>query len=196
MIEDRELDAWREQWDGVAESSPGFQSKILRRIKLQEQRFVLGNVLTGIVFAGMLIFAGYLRRQSNWLGTGWATGLCVLVFVSIGYRLWVLRQTWRSEAQSTRAFVELWQRRVLARLLLLRISIYVSIGWLIFCAALTAANWTVIGRDVKVHPKDWIEVLILSIVMQPVLWYWATWIRRRKTAELNEVNRILDEMNG
>jgi hypothetical protein len=33
--------------------------------------------------------------------------------------------------------------------------------------------------------------------MQPVLlWYGAGWLRRRKLAELNEVNKILDEMDG
>jgi hypothetical protein len=32
--------------------------------------------------------------------------------------------------------------------------------------------------------------------MQPVIWYWAAWLRRRKLAELNEVKEILDEMDG
>jgi hypothetical protein len=184
MIEDRELDAWRERWTSVAEPRAEFQRKIQRRIKRQDRRFVLGNLLTVIAFLGILIFAVFMRHQ------------CVLVFVSVGYRVWVLRGTWRPETQSTRAFVELWHRRVKARIRLLRISIYVSLGWIIFCGALTAANWTTIGQDVRAHPRDWVEVLVACVLMQPVIWFWAARLRRRKLAELNEVKTILDELDG
>jgi hypothetical protein len=197
MIEDRELDAWREQWSSVAEPPADFQSKILQRIKREDRRFVLGNLLTVIAFLGILIFAVYMRHQASYMGTGWATGICVLVFVSAGVRIWVLRRTWRPETQSTRAFVELWYKRVAARIQLLRISIYLSIGWLIFCAALMAVNWSIIGQDVRAHPKGWVALLVACVLMQPaVLWYGAAWLRRRKLAELNEVTKILDEMSG
>jgi hypothetical protein len=197
MIEDRELDAWREQWSSVAEPPADFQSKILQRIKREDRRFVLGNLLTVIAFLGILIFAVYMRHQASWMGTGWATGICVLVFVSAGVRIWVLRRTWRPETQSTRAFVELWYKRVAARIQLLRISIYLSIGWLIFCAALMAVNWSIIGQDVRAHPKGWVALLVACVLMQPaMLWYGAAWLRRRKLAELNEVTKILDEMSG
>ena len=84
----------------------------------------------------------------------------------------VLRRTWRPQTQSTRAFVDLWHKRVAAHIRLLRISIYVSLGWIIFCAALTAANWATIGQDVRAHPKDWEELLVACVLMQPVmLWY-------------------------
>jgi Na+/melibiose symporter-like transporter len=196
MIEDRERDIWRERWGSVAEPPAEFQRKVQQRIKRQDRRFVLGNLLTVIVFLGILIFALLMRHQSSWMGTGWATGLCVLVFISAGYRVWVLRRTWRPQTQSTRAFVELWHKRVAARIRLLRIAIYVSLGWIIFCVALTAANWTTIGQNVRAHPKDWVELLVACVLMQPVLWYGAAWLRRRKLAELNEVKKILDEMDG
>jgi hypothetical protein len=168
-----------------------------QRIKRQDRRFVLGNVLSVIAFLGLLIFALVMRHQSSWMGTGWGTSICVLVFVSAGVRIWVLRRTWRPETQSTRAFVELWHKRVAARIRLLRISTYLSIGWLIFCAALTAVNWSTIGQDVKAHPKDWVALLVVCVLMQPVmLWYGAAWLRRRKLAELDEVKKILDEMDG
>ena len=196
MIEDRELDTWREQWSGIAEPPAEFQRKVQQRIKRENRRFVLGNLLTVVAFLGILIFAWLVRHQSTLMGTGWATGICVLVFVSAGYRVWGLRGTWRPQTQSTRAFVELWHKRVAARIRLLRISIYVSLGWIIFCAALAAANWTTIGQDARVHPKDWVEVLVACVLMQPVIWYWAAWLRRRKLVELNEVKQILDEMDG
>ena len=196
MTEDGELDIWREQWSSVAEPPANFQRQVWQRIRLQDRRFVLGNLLTAVALLGILIFAVFMRHQSSWMGTGWATGICVLVFISTGYRVWVLRGTWRPQTESTRAFVELWRRRVAARIRLLRISIYVSVGWIISCAALTAANWTTIGQGIRTHPKDWVEVLVACVLMQPVIWYWAAWLRRRKLAELNEVKQILDEMDG
>ena len=48
----------------------------------------------------------------------------------------------------------------------------------------------------RAHPKDWVELLVACVLMQPVIWYWAAWLRRRKLAELNEVKKILDEMDG
>jgi len=197
MIEDRELDTWREQWSSVAEPPADFQRNVHQKIKRQDRRFVLGNFLTVIAFLGILIFALYMRHQSSWMGTGWATGICVLVFVAAGCRVWALRRTWRPETQSTRAFVELWHKRVTARIRLLRISIYLSLGWIIFCAVLTAANWGTIRQDVRALPKDWIALLVVCVLMQPVLlWYGVAWFRRRKLAELSEVEKILDEIDG
>jgi len=103
-----------------------------------------------------------------------------------------LRGTRRADVQSTRGFLELWRRRVEARLRVLRISVYVSLGWLMFCAILTAIDWPVIRRDVQARPTEWIEVLVLCVLMQPVLWYWAMWLKRRKLAELDEVKQMLD----
>ena len=201
MIEDRELDAWREQWTNVAKPSANFQRdfqrKVQQRIKRHNRRFMLGNIFTAIAFLGILIFAVYMRHQATWMGTGWSTSVGVLVFVAVSLRIWVLRRTWRPEAQSTRAFVELWRKRVEARIRLLRISTYLSIGWLIFCAALMANNWPIIGQDFRAHPKSWIVLLVVCVLMQPVmLWYGAGWLRRRKLAELHEVKQILNEMDA
>lgn len=195
MTEDRELDIWRGEWSRVAGPSPDFQRQVQQKIKSQERRFLLGNLLTAVAFVGLLIFAGFLRHQASWLGKGWAIGICVLVFVSAGYRLWILRGTWRAETKSIHAFAQLWHRRVLARLRLLRISIYVALGWIIFCAALTAANWATIRLDVIAHPRDWLVVMVASVLMQPVIWFWAAWLRRRKLVELNEVKKLLEEID-
>jgi hypothetical protein len=194
---DRELDAWREQWSSVAEPPAEFQRKVQERIQRQERRFVLGNLLSVIAFVALLIFAVFMRHQSTWMGPNWSTGICVLAFVAAAFRIWFSRGTWHPQTQSTRAFVELWHKRATARIRLLRISIYLSLGWIIFCAALTAANWATIGQDVKAHPKAWVVLLIVCTLMQyPVIWYWVAWLRRRKLAELNEVEKIMHEMDG
>ena len=196
MTNDRELDSWREQWSSVAGPPAEFQRKVQERIKRQERRFTLGNLLAVIAFLGLLIFAVFMRHRSTWMGPDWSTGIVVLVFVAAGYRIWFSRGTWRPQTQSTRAFVEVWHKRVTARIRLLRISIYLSLGWIIFCAILTAANWATIGRDVGAHPKLWVAVLVACVLMQyPVIWYAADWLRRRKLEELNEVEKIMNEMD-
>jgi len=195
MTEDRELDAWREQWSTIASTSPYSERKIQERIKQQSRRFVIGNVLSVLALAGILLFAVVARQQVMSIGSGWATGICILVFVSIAARIWILRATWRPDAQTTRAFVELWHRRVLARIRLLRIAVYVSFGWIVYCAVLLAVNWTAIRPDVKAHPNQWLGLLVASILIQPAMLFWAARFRRRKLAELHEVKHILDEMN-
>jgi hypothetical protein len=60
-----------------------------------------------------------------------------------------------------------------------------------------ANNWPIIGQDFRAHPKSWIVLLVVCVLMQPVmLWYGAGWLRRRKQAELHEVKQILNEMDA
>ncbi|HEY0704520.1 MAG TPA: hypothetical protein VGD60_17235, partial [Candidatus Acidoferrales bacterium] len=71
--------------------------------------------------------------------------------------------------------MELWRRRVQARVRGLRIGLCVSLGWIISCAA----NWKIISADVHGHPGDWIGLLVACLLMQPVLWFGAAYFRRR-----------------
>jgi len=105
-----------------------------------------------------------------------------------------MRGTWRAETQSIRAFLELWHRRVLAQIRGLRIAIYLTIGWLVFCAALAAANWATIRLELMAHPAPLFAMMVFIVVMLRVIWFGAMWFRRRKVAELNEVTRLLEEI--
>ena len=192
---DRELNLWREQWNSVARPSPEFQGQVQKRIRLKDRRFWLGNLLAVAALAGMLILAVYqLSHQASRLEKGRATGLCVLVFVAVTCRLWFLRGTWRAETQSIRAFVELWHRRVLSQIRRLQISVYLAIGWLVFCAALAAANWATIRLELMAHPTVYLAMMLVIVLMLRVIWFGVMWLRRRKVAELSEVTRLLEEM--
>jgi hypothetical protein len=197
MTEDRELDLWREQWSGVARPSPEFRRQVQKRIKVQNRRFWLGNLLAVATLAGMLILAVYqLSNEASRLEKGAATGLFVLLLVAVACRLWISRGTWRAETQSVRAFMELWHRRVLARIRGLQIAIYLAIGWLVFCAVLAAANWATVRIELMAHLAAFFAMMVVIVLMLWVIWFGAMWFRRRKLAELNEVKKILDEMNG
>lgn len=193
MIEDRELNSWREQWSSVAEPLPELR-QIQRKIKRQQVRFVLDNLLAGIAFIGGLAFAAYARQERSTLGTGWASTICVFVFLSVGYRLWSQRGTWRAETQSTRAFLGLWRRRVMVRIRLLRMACYLACGWIVASALLTAANWTTIRPQFKAHPAEWLVQLALSAFLLPFIFLFVVRFHRSKVAELNEVNTILDKI--
>jgi hypothetical protein len=195
MTEDREVDLWREQWSRVAPLSPEFLRQVQERIKLQDRRFWLGNLLAVAALVGTLILAFYqLSHYTSRFEKGQATGLCVLLFVAVTCRLWLMRGTWRAETQSTCAFVELWQRRVLSRILGLRIGTYIAIGWLVFAAALAATNWAIIRPNLVANPIGCLVLTLIIMLVLPVIWFGVAWLRRRKVAELNEVTRLLEEM--
>jgi hypothetical protein len=156
---------------------------------------VLGNLLTVIAFLGLLIFAcscGINRLDGNRLVDrhlrlsvrgGRMPGMGVSRNVASSDTVNpCLRGTLAQKSHGSNPAAS--------------ISIYLSLGWIIFCAALTAANWATIGQDVKAHPKEWVALLVVCTLMQyPVIWYWvgdenAGWLRRRKLAELNEVDDL------
>ena len=195
MTEDHEVDLWRAQWSGVAPLSPEFLRQVQKRIRVQDRRFWLGNLLAAAALVGTLILASYqLSHYTSRIGKGQTTGVFVMLFVAVACRLWLMRGTWRAETQSTRAFVELWQRRVLSRIRGLQIGIYIAIGWLVFCAALAAANWSTVRLELMGHPTVYLAMMLVFVLMLRVIWLGAMWFRRRKVAELNEVTRLLEEM--
>jgi hypothetical protein len=195
MTEDREVDLWREQWSGVAPLSPEFLRQVQERIKVQDRRFWLGNLLAVAALVGTLILAFYqLRHYTSRFEKDQATGVCVLLFVAATCRLWLMRGTWRAETQSTRDFVELWQRRVLSRIRGLQIGTYIAIGWLVFGAALASTNWATIRPILMANPIGCLVLTLIIMLVLPVIWFGVTWLRRRKVAELNEVTRLLEEI--
>jgi hypothetical protein len=199
MIEDRELETWRQQWNSGAaplpESQTQLQTKIHKRIKRQNLRFVIGNLVAAIAGVGALIFAAWaVRQEPSRLRIGWAIGLSVMVCVCAGYRVWLQRGTWRPQTQSTGAFVELWHRRVVARLRMISAGFYMITAWLVFCGILAAANWSLIGPDVYAHPRDWLVVLGAVVLIVLAAFLKLAWYRRRKRAELEEVSRFLQEL--
>lgn len=192
MIEDQELDAWREQWSRVAAPLPELR-QIQRKIKRQQLSFVLDNLLAAIGFVASLIVMVFVRQDRSLLATGWVDGVFVLLFVAAGYSLWAKRGTWRADTQSTRTSVELWQRRVSAKIRALRVASYAAPGLIVFSALLLVANWATIGPELKAHPAKR-ALLMVNVLMLPAVFSWLAWYRRRKLAELNEVNKILGEM--
>jgi hypothetical protein len=64
----------------------------------------------------------------------------------------------------------------------------------VFCAVLAAANWATIRLDLMVHPIACLALMLIIAVLLPVIWFCVMRLRRCKVAELNEVTRLLEEM--
>ena len=56
--------------------------------------------------------------------------------------------------------------------------------------------WFLIAGEQITQAKNHLNQSMTMEQLQSVIWYWAAWLRRRKLAELNEVKKILDEMDG
>lgn len=195
MIQDQEFENLRQQWGHLAEPLPDTR-RIREKIKRQERRFILDNVIEAVSFLFGLYLAFYIKQHEYLLGTGFAAGAVVLLFISAGYQLWAQRGTWRAPAQSTSAFLELWQRRVIAKIRILRAGVYLGATWIFACIVLGIANWATLGPNLKAHPAAWILTLVANLVGLPALFAWAMWLRRRKLAELSEVTKILAELRA
>jgi hypothetical protein len=197
MIEDRELDTWRQQWGTVGEPLPDIHRQIQKRIKRQNLRFLADNLSAAVTFVAGVVFAVFVvRQQPDRLGITWAAGICIFMLVCAGYRLWLQRGTWRPETQSTRAFVELWEKRLTAKLRLLRLASYLVVGWIAFVAVSASVNREVVALRFKAHPAEQLAGVAASCIVVPASLFWLAWYRRRKLAELEDVKRLLAEMNG
>jgi len=195
MISDQEFENWRERWTNSAEPLP--ETRLIREtIKRQERRFILDNLLQALSFLFGLYLAFYIWQHEYLLGTGFAAGVVVFLFMGVGWRLWVQRDTWRAETQSTRSFLELWRRRVNAKIRILRFSVYLGIAWIFACVVLGMANWGTLGPQLRSHPSAWIVTLVVNLFALPVLFAWVIWLKRRKLAELNEATKILADLHG
>lgn len=199
MMEDRELETWREQWHGAdarLAAIPAQLARVHKKIKRQNLWFILSNLLAAVIAVVAGVFALFaVRQEPSSLRISWAAGVFVLVIVTVSYRLRMQRRTWRAEAQSTRGFVELWQRRVRAKLRMILVGMYLLCLWLVFCGVLFAANWSRFGPDIHAHPRDWqVTTGALVLLIAGSFWFLA-WHRRRKIAELDEVEGLLRELN-
>jgi len=194
MIQDQEFENWREQWSNSAEPLPETWL-ILKKITRQERRFILDNLLQALSFLFGLYLAFYIWQHEYLLGGGFAAGVVVFLFMGAGWRLWVQRGTWRAEAQSTCSFLELWRRRVVAKIRILRFSVYLGVAWILACVVLGIANWGTLGPQLKSHPSAWILTLVINVFALPLLFAWMTWLKRRKLAELSEVTSLLGQMS-
>lgn len=191
MMEDLELKSWQAEWrEGTAPLA-----EINRKLKRQSRFFFLSNLVAALAFfGGLALTVAVVRREPSPERVAWAVGIWILAFVCAGYRLWTQRGTWRPATQSTRAFVELSQKRAIAQLRSVRLAFYLIPAWIAFCSAIVAWRWNVFSSDIRAHPADYWLALGAILLMVGLAFLYLAWVQRRKRRAAEEARRLLDEM--
>jgi hypothetical protein len=164
MTEDREVELWREQWSGVAPLSP----------LLARQSPGRGSIV------GMLVLA-YYNSATTRIGSKKARQpACVfccssLLHAGMAYAGNMARgDTVDSCFRGTLAAKSALESGGL------QIGTYIAIGWLVFCTALAAANWSTLRLELIGHLTVYLAMMLVIVLMLRVTWLGVMWFRRLK----------------
>lgn len=175
MIVDTELETWRREWQSQTEPLP----KLKKKIRRQNQRTIAGITLIGTCLAVSTIEA--LRTRGSFV-TGLAAGLWFATLVLGGYSWWVRRGTWKPEAQTTRAYLELSYKRAVAKARTIRFSIYVVLAVAILLGPVLLWNWRTLHG---------IGPLVLAAVLAELFYF--RHLGRRKKQEIEETSKLMEQ---
>ena len=167
MNADVELESWRREWSVDTEPLP----ELKRRVRAQDRR--MGRAA---VVAAACLAAGTALAIGHPFGSGWggfAVGLWASSAIGFGWAFWVRRGTWKPEAETTGAYVDLLHRRAIAtvrKLVFLRRAALVTlVGYGVFLA------WTR-------HFSLWSGAIVAGLAFES-LWMRALEGRRRRDVE-------------
>lgn len=132
-MSDAEWDRWREDWGTADEPAPEIAAAVRRRA-LRQGRWQRLSLALQLLFygAGLAYLTTIAVRQPRPLEVVTAVAVWGFVLAGFGGELAARRGLWRTEADSTRAFVDLSYRRCRARQWVLRFGIGMLIAEVLF----------------------------------------------------------------
>lgn len=181
-----ELAAWRADW--VAETPPvpnaeAFVSAAVRRHRTE-------NVVTALVtMAALALYAGLLIVGVSAPLTLLAGAGILFVVVAMLVHLRVRRGTWRAVNGTTRAFLELTQRRARAQLRGFRIARVLVLGWIVVALPLAIWSW----QQHRFSLAFLGGALTGATPLLVFAWWWSRRARAWAERELAESDRLLSE---
>jgi hypothetical protein len=175
VIVDTELETWRREWQSQTEPLP----KLKKKIKRQNQRTIAAIALMCACLVVSTIEA--LRTRSSFM-VGVAVGVWFAALVLGGYSWWVQRGTWKPEAQTTRAYLELSYKRAVAKARMIRFSIYVVLAVTILLSPILLWNWRTLHG---------IGPLVLAALLAELFYF--KYLGRRKKREIEETRRLMEQ---
>jgi hypothetical protein len=189
MTNDHELEMWRQEWRSQTEPLPESVLKIKDSIRRQNLRMFLGAILSGAL---LLLVALWALQNPTWYRVHYAEGFWLLMLLSLIYRFWTLRGTWKPAAQTTRAYLELNYKRAAAVARYLRFLLGILIVTTVISTPFVAwSTWR------------WIHCCCCRNTRLLVLWpmlvaelLFFLWFHRRKSKKAQEAKRLLDEMGA
>lgn len=181
---------WREQAPSEASAS-----QVRQRVSRQTRLMWLTAAIEGSLVLALVPFTWWYAGDAPSLGriallvSMWIINLGFLAFSIINRR-----GSWQAESESVAAWVELWSRRVRARV---RAARFVRLAVMVQAALVVLLVW--FDADPAVSLARLRSAATLAMVIVVAYLAWAAWYERRALAELADVasaRRALDEADA
>jgi hypothetical protein len=195
MSVDAELDRWRRQWQGGAESAVQAEAAdaLRRRVLRDTRRIWLGLIAPILVTVGI---GGWIALRALRSGQTADVVLAVegwlfIVVVWVG-SLWIGRGTWRPFADTTAAFIEISIRRCEANLRGVSFGAYLYVLQLSLIVLLMVFTSPLGLVAVLTSPS----MILIGWLGLPFFFAWMFWFRRRQRARLENLRELRCELLG
>jgi hypothetical protein len=169
--------AWREQHP-IAVLPPNLASRLHRQTWL-----MWATTSTEVLlFAGLAVFTWWYAGDSPSPARLGLLGLMWFLNIGIGaFSLWNRRGSWRAEAETTKAFVDLLHRRAVAKV---RVARFVRLAVLLQAAVVVALVWLDSMPGSSMDRLRSATALAMAIAVAYLVW--SAWFERRALRELEE----------
>jgi hypothetical protein len=176
---DRELEAWRAEWQADTEVPADLRRKVARDTRFMRLMLACEVLVTVTIGGGYTLAAVQQPRFEMWILAG-----AVWVFIAAAWIISVIarRGNWSPAAVTTAEFVDLSIRRCRGKLMAMRFGLWLYFVQMAFCLA-----W--IYRDPARRVPA--PAIIFAVVTPAVLVGMARY-RRRLREELAELSKLHD----
>jgi hypothetical protein len=192
---DIEMEKWRRQWQGGAQSaSRADELEQLRRRVLRETRW-LKLSLIGPIFVTFGVGGGTVLLA---LLTGWTAHVVIAIeswiFIAVCWigSLRLARGTWRPLADTTAAFVDVSIRRRESYMRGAMFGLCLYVFQLLFVMVLLDFAMNLGARGILTSP----QVIVIGWIGLPSVLVGAYWFRRRQRAQLERLLELKRQLQG
>lgn len=156
---DDELRDWMADWQAEPEPALEVRDAIRRRVQRKSLRMALAAILETVFALAMLAFVVWSAlREPTLINAGAMACLALLILWATGCSLWYLRGTWRPNAETTSAFLDLSILRCQRRLRAVRAG-----WWLLALELAVMIPWIVLSLKAKTAGFGLLAVLTVLV---------------------------------
>jgi|SRR5262245_2420763 len=191
MEPDRELDAWRREWQAESPPLPDLKARVERETRMMRW-FVAAEILVTVVIGGGSVALAVLSPAMDMV----LLAIGVWVFIAIAWTISFLlrRGAWAPATATTSAFLDLsilrCRRRreaVLAQAVLYALILGFDLVWIYFSAAPATRHGAVAFLTGPAIAWIWLVTAVLGVA--------AVRYRRRLTRELETLTGLRQQVN-
>jgi hypothetical protein len=189
--EDRELELWKQEWRA---EDIGSLPQLRKRVRLQTARMIASNAIgLGFGIAVLIYAAHFVPRHPSPEAIVRSTAVLLLCLATTIFIVWNQIGIWRVETKSTLSYAELSYKRALTKVRKTRFMLIV-----LFCGAafrvayLVWADWLQLG----LRPRAFFADLARVSAVLAATWLFIAWYGRRKTRQVEEARRFMEELRG